>query len=274
MKKDCNGIYIDENMQLEDSVFADQVQDDLFDIEDQSWWFRLRAKLIQSVAEHFLKRERLTMDIGGGNGYTTKVLQNAGFKTGVLEPSYEACLNAKRRDVKYVLCSSVGERKEAWAQCMLLDVLEHTEDDVAFLKMVNRELKPGGRMILTVPAMQMLWSSEDDEAGHYRRYSKKMLCEVLKKAGFKVCYCSYFFSWLVLPVLIIRVGFEKIGLLKTTQERTYEEKLEIGNQQFKQKSCIVNSVLSALNKLEIKAIQAKRSIPLGSSLICIAIKVF
>ena len=56
-------------------------------------------------------------------------------------------------------------------QAMLLDVLEHIENDKEFLILIKKKLKINGRLLITVPAFEKLWSSEDDAAGHFRRYT-------------------------------------------------------------------------------------------------------
>ena len=78
--------------------------------------------------------------------------------------------------------------------------------------MMWEKLVPGGRALLTVPAFQVFWSSEDDSAGHYRRYRLKALRKLDQATGFKVLYINYFFEYLFLPILLVRVGLEKIGL--------------------------------------------------------------
>ena len=65
----------------------------------------------------------------------------------------------------------------------VLDVVEHVEDDVAALKAIARVLKPGGKILITVPAHQWMWSAHDVVNHHKRRYSKGTLTEALKKAG-------------------------------------------------------------------------------------------
>ena len=121
----------------------------------------------------------------------------------------------------------------------MLDVLEHIEHDDEFLKTLWGKLDTDGRVLLTVPAFPVLWSSEDDSAGHYRRYRLKELTNRVQAAGFKVLYMNYFFEFLFLPILLARVGFEKIGLLKRSEERTEEEKKRISVSQFQEKKGIV-----------------------------------
>jgi len=75
---------------------------------------------------------------------------------------------------------------EAFDTVVLLDVLEHIEDDVALLAGLGARLGPGGHLILKVPAMPSLYSPMDEAIGHWRRYDKKGLIEVISRAGLEV----------------------------------------------------------------------------------------
>ena len=78
---------------------------------------------------------------------------------------------------------------------LMLDVLEHIEDDTAALGRLQHLLKPGGRAILTVPALQTLWSVHDVINRHYRRYDKTGLQRLIEASGFAVRTLQYFFTW-------------------------------------------------------------------------------
>jgi SAM-dependent methyltransferase len=75
---------------------------------------------------------------------------------------------------------------EAFDTVVLLDVLEHIEDDVALLAGLRARLAPGGHLVLKVPAMPSLYSPMDEAIGHWRRYDKKVLIEVISRAGLEV----------------------------------------------------------------------------------------
>ena len=74
----------------------------------------------------------------------------------------------------------------------LLDVLEHIEDDVAILQKLNRLLKPGGNLIVKVPALNSLYGEMDRAIGHYRRYSNRTIAETFAKANLSVPKTWYF----------------------------------------------------------------------------------
>jgi hypothetical protein len=73
-------------------------------------------------------------------------------------------------------------------------------------------LRPGGRLYIAVPAYQALWSSEDDHAGHFRRYTLALLTQRLRETGFAVEYDTYFFRVLLLPILLLRVLPFRLGI--------------------------------------------------------------
>ncbi|WP_136515412.1 class I SAM-dependent methyltransferase [Geomonas edaphica] len=87
---------------------------------------------------------------------------------------------------------------------LLLDVMEHVEDDRQFLaKIVEHHLGPKGRMMITVPAFQSLFSAHDRALGHYRRYRLPGLVQVASACGLKVQGSGYLFSSLLLPKLLL-----------------------------------------------------------------------
>jgi hypothetical protein len=100
---------------------------------------------------------------------------------------------------------------------------------VSFLKKINGLLIPGGVIYLTVPANRVLWSVEDDYAGHYRRYTLKNLTGKLESAGFKVEYSTYYFSLLVLPILLFRVIPGRMGLRKKSSSEYIIREHRVGN---------------------------------------------
>lgn len=270
-KLDEAGIYVEDTPENIISKFSAKKQNDLFEIENCSWWFKYRANVIRKFANKYLNRSEMMLDIGGGNGFMTESLNSDGYKTLLLEPAYEACLNAKKRKIDMIVCGSINDKIEdnSIRQCLLLDVLEHIEIDSVFLECLYKKLLPGGKVLITVPAFPLLWSSEDDDAGHFKRYKIEQLNCLVEKLGFLICYENYYFSFLFFPLLIIRVWCEKLGLLKRKEDRTEEEKRKIMERQFKEPRGIIGVILSLLEKQELYRLLANKKNRFGTSIICI-----
>ena len=187
-----------------------------FAVEDSSFWFQHRNACIVETVKR-LPPGGLLCDVGGGNGYVARGLQDAGFDVALLEPGPKGVANARKRGVQQVIRGRVEDldvRPGAVFGVGLFDVLEHVPDDAAFLREIHGLLAPGGRVYLTVPAYSWLWSHEDIDAGHFRRYSRAALCRVLQDAGFQVEFASYFFTFLPLPILLMRALPFRLGLPK------------------------------------------------------------
>ena len=136
----------------------------------------------------------------------------------------------------------------------LLDVLEHTEDDLKSLKKVYDLLKDKGVLVLTVPAYKLLWNDLDLMSGHKRRYVSLNLKKKVQKAGFKVQKISYFNS-LLFPIVALIKRFKK-----------GDPKAE-----FLLLPPTINSLLKKIFSIE-KYIILKSRIPFGASIILIAKK--
>jgi len=174
--------------------------------EDDSFWFRHRNRCILAVVQRFHSRGTI-WDIGGGNGFVSRSLLEAGFDVVLVEPSPAGVRTARERGIPNVVCSTLedaGFQPGSLEAMGLFDVLEHIEDDDGFLELLHRLLSPSGRLFLTVPAHGWLWSDNDRFSGHFRRYSAAPLRRLLAAHGFQVDYLTYFFRPLVLPVFLFR----------------------------------------------------------------------
>ncbi len=189
--------------------------DNYFRIEADSFWFAHRNNCIAQVLQRF-PPQGILFDVGGGNGFVSLGLNQNGFLTVLVEPGHDGARNAKARGVRQVICSTfqdAGFPDYSLPSVGLFDVLEHIEDDHSFLKFLKLKLQKGGRIYITVPTFQWLWSAEDSRAGHYRRYTKKGICDLLRAEGFQVEYSTFFFSLLVFPIFLTRVLPYRLGLV-------------------------------------------------------------
>lgn len=175
-------------------------------LENNSYWFKHRNRCIVSIVKTFSNNETF-FDIGGGNGFVTHDLQLAGIESVLLEPNINAIIHAKNRGLKYLICSSLENtefKKESISAAGIFDVIEHVNNELDFLKKIHFFLRKNGKLYITVPAFQFLWSDEDIFAGHFRRYTIRNIKSRLEKVGFKLIYSTYFFSILLIPIFLFR----------------------------------------------------------------------
>ena len=271
-KETNDGIYICED-EKPNTAFVEETQDKLFELEDNSWWFQYRSKIILSMMDRYFTKNSFTLDIGAGNGYTSVCAARSGYMMGIIEPSISACRHAKMRGLSPILCGTVTEDSildNTIDQALMLDCLEHIEDDNSMLQMLGKKIRRGGILLITVPAFMSLWSSEDDSAGHFRRYTCTELEKIVTAAGFNVLQSSYFMSFLYIPILLVRVWMERLGLIKKSFERSNEEQGRISQRQFIAHGKLINSVLNGLEFMEQRWLEKKRKIGFGSSIILVA----
>ena len=174
-------------------------------VEESSFWFRHRNEVICSLVRRYPPAGPI-VEIGGGNGYVSRGLSRLGFASIVLEPGAEGAEIAHNRGLTVLRAGLTSETFLAGSlpAIGLFDVIEHIEDARQFLTDCRRALTEGGLLYLTVPAFQALWSSDDEFAGHFRRYSFASLAGVLNDAGFEIRFISAFFSLLVVPLFLLR----------------------------------------------------------------------
>jgi SAM-dependent methyltransferase len=174
-------------------------------IDENHWWYRARRRIVaEMITQHIATRPNLTIaEIGCGTGSNLPVLARFGQLTAV-EPDADARAYAATRADATVLEGRLPDglplAENSLDLAVMLDVLEHVDDDVAALKAVATKLKPGASFLLTVPAMPSLWSPHDEEHHHKRRYTAQTLRAAMEAAGLKIELMSYF-NTLLLPMI-------------------------------------------------------------------------
>ncbi len=234
-------------------------------IEEQSFWFRHRSRCIVACARRH-RPDGPIVDVGGGNGFVSMGLRDAGFDTVVVEPGPDGARNAWQRGLRPVVCAPLeraGFAPRSVPAIGIFDVLEHIEDDRGFLRGIAGTLRPGGYLFLTVPAYRWLWSTEDALAGHFRRYTLRMLRERLGASGFDVPYATYMFAWLPLPVLLRRTLPSALGLVREQDgtRAASQHALPAG---------AVGSALEGLLEREHARIARGEVVPVGGSCLVVA----
>jgi len=239
-----------------------------FEIENDSFWFKHRNNCIIEAVKIYSNNE-IFFDVGGGNGYVAKGLEENNIKSVLIEPGLEGALNAKERGIENIICSTfedAGIKPNSCKSLGLFDVVEHIENDNQFLKSIYSILSDNGFVYITVPAYKTLWSKEDDDAGHFKRYTIKQICSTLKDSGFEIEYSTYIFSILPIPVFLFRT----IPSLLQFKEKS--SKLNKHKQEHSQRKGILSSILNNVWKRELGYIKQKKKIPFGGSCFVIAKK--
>ncbi len=182
--------------------------DRMREIEDHHWWFVARRAILHSILQQLpTGTDTKILEVGAGTGGNLAMLSEYGSVSAV-EPDAAARLIAQQRSIADVevgvLPNGLPFQDGFFDLVAALDVLEHVQEDEASLKAIGHKLKPGGRLLLTVPAYGWLWSEHDELHHHFRRYTKLEFSEILISAGFKIQKISYFNTFLFPSIFFMR----------------------------------------------------------------------
>ena len=226
------------------------------------WWFATRFEAVWRLATRALRQSPTSIvDLGCGTGMflswllekkridKSHLLGLDASKLGLAAASRRGVpvrpLDLSRMDLRSVVV-------DAPDMFTMLDVLEHLPTPVVSLSAVRKASKPGGILVVTVPALPLLWSGWDDRLGHYRRYTPATLKADLIAAGWHVCGLQYLFFGMLVPALLRRV------LSRSARP---------GDPGFPRVSATTNSILSTITRAEARL---GRLLPSGTSLVAAA----
>src|SRR5487761_961251 len=186
--------------------------------EDRHWWYQGRRRVLERAIERLGRPAGARiLDAGCGSGRNMVELARHGSGTGV-ELSDASVELARERDSGEVLEGSVMDMPiddDTFDLVVSLDVIEHLDDDVGALRELRRVTRPGGALLVTVPAYQWLWSGHDEINHHRRRYDRATLLAAAGEAGWN-CELATHFNSLLLPVAILLRALERIKPASTT----------------------------------------------------------
>lgn len=189
------------------SAFSPHGHHALHDAEERSLWFATRNDLVLQLLE-LVGTPPSFWDVGAGNGFVARALQGAGIGVVALEPGEAGAATTANRGVSEVICGTLEALElpnAALEGVGLFDVIEHLQDPRPLLQEVRRVLRPGGVLVVTVPALGWLWSDADALAGHARRYRRAELVQQLSDCGFTVIRSTYHFAAAIPPVVVQRL---------------------------------------------------------------------
>lgn len=235
-----------------DSTFAQRYRE----LYLHHWWFRAREAVLLETLDRYRTDGGFgrILDIGSGDGLFLERLEAFGSPEG-LEPEERIVSQATRRRWPMHLGPfdddfAPGHR---YGLIGMFDVLEHLAGDVAALRRARDLLRPGGLLVITVPAFAALWTRHDDLNHHLRRYTRRSLGSAVREAGLRLLEQRFFFHWLAPVKLLVRA----------------KERVSSASAPMSLPGPLVNRLLLVISRLEQQT-WGRIGIPFGSSLLAVA----
>lgn len=201
-----------------------------FKAEKEHWFMVVRRMIAGDNLTSYLDKEpgeAKVLDFGCGSGILVDELVKQGYQSYGLDISEEAIEFGTLQGVKnlgVIDGHKVDFADSTFDAVFILDVLEHLEDEKWALDEIMRVLKPGGVVIIMVPAYMFLWGVQDEVAHHYRRYTRSSLLKKIKEStSLTVARSSYFNTFLFLPIAALRLISRVFGM------KNRESDLDINN---------------------------------------------
>jgi SAM-dependent methyltransferase len=234
--------------------------DEMRRLEDRHWWFVGKRLIVAALLGDALARPGArVLDVGCGTGGVLAGL-GSGVRPFGVDQSTLALAHCRARGLTAV-ASSAGALPFAAGSfdvVMLLDVLEHFADEHRLLAEVRRLVRAGGRVLVSVPAFQFLWSQHDVVLQHVRRYRADQLRRVLEQGRFSIERLTYTNAVAFPPAVLVRGVLQRLSLLAG------------GGTDFREHGALVNDSLVGAYRLEARALAAGLRVPVGLSVAAVA----
>jgi SAM-dependent methyltransferase len=183
------------------------------DLYRRHWWWRAREEAVMAEVTRLLgappsalsqdvSPKPAVLDIGSGDGLIFPRLEGIADVEGI-EPD-PRLVSARWGGRVHVTPFESFRTERRYALILMLDVLEHLAEPVEALRQVRELLLPGGRLLLTVPAFNLLWTKHDEINHHFTRYRLETLRRVVQEAGLSVERSRYLFHWVFAAKLLVR----------------------------------------------------------------------
>jgi SAM-dependent methyltransferase len=189
---------------VDDAEFATMLA-----LDERHWWYRGRRRVLAAVLDGLALPPRAELlDAGAGSGRTLDELRRYGEPHGIeLNPLGVAAARSRgHADVHEAPVEAIPFPDASFDLVTCLDVIEHTDDDVLSLRELRRVTRPGGRLVVTVPAHPALWSRHDEVNGHRRRYTRRTLARAAEAAGWDIERRTGFNVVYLVPAGLVRLA--------------------------------------------------------------------
>jgi SAM-dependent methyltransferase len=239
----------------------EQIYHRMAEVEEHHWWFAGRRAIVaQAIAGLKLPGNAAILEAGCGTGGNFAMLGQFG-QVYAQESDSTALHYAVRRGSAEIARGRLPDELpfpgRHFDLIVLLDVLEHIDQDAAALAALAERLAPGGSLLITVPAFRFLWSSHDELHHHVRRYTRAGLAATVERAGLSVDRLTCF-NCILLPLVFLVRTISRLRKAPTAAG------LEIP-------PAPVNKLLTALFASERHLLKIG-TLPIGVSLLAIARK--
>jgi SAM-dependent methyltransferase len=234
-------------------------------LEDWYWWFVARREAALRFTEDFRPRRQplRVLDAGCGTGaLLDRLEERVGTEVYGLDFSGQALAYTRQRGHRHLVQADLTRLPfpdGTFDVITALDVVEHIREDEGALREVNRVLRPGGVLLVSVPAFRFLWGPHDIALQHFRRYTTGELGRLMRRTGFRVSKLTYLLA-LLFPAFVAQRLLTK---LRPTAENPQAQLVQV--------SKAVNRFLIRLQGAEL-AIARRLSLPFGATVFCVAQK--
>jgi SAM-dependent methyltransferase len=252
--------------------------EDLYIKEQDYWWHVGKRAIVYGLLERFRpflpvthgtgnpRRGALALDLGCGAGlnldHLSKYAQPVG--TDFSEEALRFCQARGHRMLCKADATELPFPDRSFDIITALDVIEHVDSDHDALMELRRVMRPGGLLIISVPAYPLLWSYWDDILGHRRRYTVRTLRRAVGRADLRVLKLSYSNALILLPTILVRL-FK--GLL--TRASAMRGKGKDPETDFMPVPGWLNAMLIAYYRWEARLLR-RNHLPFGLSVVCVA----
>jgi len=186
--------------------------DKLARIDATHWFYSGKRIVVRHWISRYIRLEPEDVLIDAGAGTGTLLVEMARYCRVIGLDNFEESLNIALPRIQAVggkiIKTSLAkvDLPDSCARVVtLLDVLEHLDDDQGALREMVRLTRPQGLLILTVPALKMLWSDWDVALHHRRRYTRSEFLRLVDLPGVELLHCAYVNSLLFPPIALVRV---------------------------------------------------------------------